>query len=86
MYVSIVLCGKCSFQSIALVALKSCCCSSKVFIHGEEVQSSDSSLQNKDEPLLMRRIWETTKNKTKKPLKPIINCQNILQNITIFML
>ena len=63
MYVSTVLCGKHSFQSIALVALNSCWCSSKVFIHGEEVQSSDSSLQNKDEPLLMRRIWET-KNKT----------------------
>ena len=62
-YVSTVLFAKHSFQSITLVALKSCWCSSKVFVHREEVQSSGSSL-------------------CKTNL--LINCQNILQNNTVF--
>ena len=44
MYVSTVLFAKDSSQSITLVAIKSCWCSSKVFVHREEVQSSDFSL------------------------------------------
>ena len=44
MYVSTVLFEKRSSQSIALNALKSCWCSSKVFVHGEEVKTSGSSL------------------------------------------
>ena len=44
MYVSTVLFAKNSTQSVTLVALKSCWCSSKVFVHGEEIQSSCSSL------------------------------------------
>ena len=44
MYVSTVLFGKHSSQSIALVALKSCLCSSKVFVHKGDVQSLGSSL------------------------------------------
>ena len=48
MYVSTVLFAKYSFQTITLlVPLKSCWCSSKVFVHGEEVQSSGSSLCKK---------------------------------------
>ena len=44
MYVSTVLFAKHSSQAITLVALKSCWCTSKVFAHREQVQSSDSSL------------------------------------------
>ena len=44
MYVSTVLFAKHSSQSITLVALKSGWCSSRVFVHREEVQSSGSSL------------------------------------------
>ena len=40
MYVSTVLFEKHSSQYITLVALKSSLCSSKVFVHGEEVQPS----------------------------------------------
>ena len=44
MYVSTVLLAKHSSKSITLVALESYRCSSKVFVHREEVQSSGSSL------------------------------------------
>ena len=44
MYVSTVLSEKHYSQSITLNALKSSWCSSKVFVHGEEIQTSDSSL------------------------------------------
>ena len=43
MYVSTVLFAKHASQSIALVALKSCWCSPKVFFHREDVQSLGSS-------------------------------------------
>ena len=70
MYVSTVLFAKHSSQSITLVALRSCWCTSKVFVHREEVQSSALSLCKTGEPLLMRPISETTKNMTifKKPI------------------
>ena len=64
MYFSTVLFAKHSSQYITLLALKSCWCSSKVFVCREHVQSSGSSLcRNKDEPLLMRLVWETTSSK-----------------------
>ena len=44
MYVPTVLFAKHSSQSIALVAVKSCWCSSKVFAHREDIQSLRSFL------------------------------------------
>ena len=44
MHISTVLFEKHSSQSITLVGLKSSWCSSKVFVHGEEIQPSGSSL------------------------------------------
>ena len=84
MYVSTVLVEKHSSQSITLVALKSCWCSSKsICSWGGGLIFRFISLQNKHEPLLIEPISETTKNKIM--LKNLsINRQNVLQNNAIF--
>ena len=52
---------------------------------GEGSISKFISFQNKDEPILMTPTWKKTKNKTKKPIT-VIDCQNVLQNNTVFKL
>ena len=84
MYVSTVLFAKHSSQSITLVALKSCWCSSKVFVHREEVQSSGSSLCKTKMNLFWWHKFE--KEQRIRQSQKIINCQNILQNNTVLTL
>ena len=44
------------------------------------------SFQNKDEPILMTPTWKKTKNKAKKKPITVTDCQNVLQNNTVFKL
>ena len=86
MYVSTVLFAKHSSQSIALVALKSCWCSSKVFVHREEVQSSGSSLCKTKMNLFWWDQFEKQQRIRQSLKSLLINCQNVLQNNTVFTL
>ena len=83
MYVSTVLFAKYSSQSTTLVAPKSCWCTSKLFVHGEEVQSSGSSLCKAKTNLFWWDQFQKQERIRQFKKKPI-NCQNVLQNNTVF--
>ena len=86
MYVSTVLFAKHSSQSITLVALRSCWCTSKVFVHREEVQSSGSSLCKTKMNLFWWDQFEKQQRIRQSLKNLLINCQNVLQNNTVFTL
>ena len=86
MHASTVLLAKQSSQSITLVDLKSCWCSSKVLVHREEVQSSGSSLYKTKMNLFWWDQFEKQQMIRQSLKNLIINGQNVLQNNTVFTL